>query len=167
MTAGIVLERVEHAIAVMRIDVDVGDALRALRASQQLDDDAAVVEDAEAGGVVARGMMQAGDRHEGAATLALHDRLRRTQGRAHHAGRRLVDATERRRVAAIQKAAAAGGALAHELHDKRGVWKARSSSSVATRGSSTRTRRSRPRASNSRTKAAWRSGPNGWPSAKP
>ena len=60
----IVLERVVHAVAVVRVDVDVGDALEAMRAAQQLDDDAAIVEHAKARGAVARRVMQAGDRHE-------------------------------------------------------------------------------------------------------
>ena len=66
----IVLERVEHAVAVMRIDVDVSDALQAMLAAQHLDRDAAIVEHAEAGGVVARRMMQAGDRNECATRAA-------------------------------------------------------------------------------------------------
>ena len=41
------LEGVEHAVTVVRIDVDVGDAPQAVAGPQQLDHDAAVVEDAE------------------------------------------------------------------------------------------------------------------------
>ena len=66
----VVLERVEHAVAVMRIDVHVGDALQPVALAQQLDRDAAIVEHAEPGGAIARGVMQPGDRHEAAPRLA-------------------------------------------------------------------------------------------------
>ena len=56
------LEPVEHAIAVMGIDVDVGDAPQTVLATQVLDRHAAIVEHAEAGGAAARCVMQPGDR---------------------------------------------------------------------------------------------------------
>ena len=65
--------------------------------------------------------MQACDRHERAAALALHDRVSGIQGGAHHAGSRLVDASKCRRVAPIQKALPAGRALAHEVDVRGGV----------------------------------------------
>ena len=61
---GILLERVEHAVAVMRVDVDVGDAPDAVQPARGLDRDAAVVEYAEPGRAVARRVMQAADRNE-------------------------------------------------------------------------------------------------------
>jgi hypothetical protein len=72
----VVLERVEHPIAVVRVDVDVSDALQS-RALQQLDRHPAVVEDAKARRALARRVMEPGDGHEGAAALAAHDRLHR------------------------------------------------------------------------------------------
>ena len=45
---GVGLERVEHAVAVMRIDVDVGDAADAVELAGGFDRDSAIVEDAEA-----------------------------------------------------------------------------------------------------------------------
>ena len=65
----VVLEGVEHPIAVVRIDVDVGDALEA-GTLELLDGYAAVVEHAEPGCAVARRMVQPGDRHEGAPAVA-------------------------------------------------------------------------------------------------
>ena len=59
---GIVLEAVKHAVAVMRIDIDVRDLLDAVLLAQILDGDAAIVEYAKAGGNVAARMMQARDR---------------------------------------------------------------------------------------------------------
>ena len=64
---GVGLERVEHAVAMMRIDVDVGDAANAVELAGGFDRDAAIVEDAETCRTVARRMMQAADRNECAA----------------------------------------------------------------------------------------------------
>ena len=47
----VVLEGVEDAIAMVRVDVDVGDARQPVLALQHLDDDSDVVEDAEARGM--------------------------------------------------------------------------------------------------------------------
>ena len=44
---GIGLERVEHAVAVMRVDVDVGDTADAVDLPRGFDRDSAIVEDAE------------------------------------------------------------------------------------------------------------------------
>ena len=44
-------KRVENAVAVVCVDVDVGDAAQAVAAPQDLDRDAAIVEDAETGRV--------------------------------------------------------------------------------------------------------------------
>src|SRR3984957_1741797 len=55
----IVLESVEHAVAVVGVDVDVGDALET-GTLEQLDGDPAVVEDAETRRVIARGTMESG-----------------------------------------------------------------------------------------------------------
>ena len=116
----VVLEGIEHTVAMVRVDVDIGDAFQS-RAFQQFDRHAAVVENAEACSAITRGVMQARDRHEGAPALAVHDGLRRTQGRADHARGRLVDATKRGRVAGIEEAGAAGGALAHPFKILRRV----------------------------------------------
>src|SRR5205814_528512 len=110
----ILLEYVEHAVAVMRVDVHVTDALQAL-ALQELDRHAAVVEHAEVGRALARRVVQSRDRHEGPATLPPHDRLHGAQRGADHAGRRPVHAAERRGVAGVEKALTALRALAHEL----------------------------------------------------
>jgi hypothetical protein len=111
---GILLEGVEHAVAVMRVDVDVADALQS-RTLEQLDGHTAVVEHAEAGGAIARGVVQSRDGHEGAPALALHDRLHGAQGGAHHARGRFIHAAEGRRVAGIEKSATALRAVPHEL----------------------------------------------------
>ena len=105
----------------VRIDVDVGDPVQPVYAPQLLDHDSAVIEHAEAGGVVPRRVVQAGDRHERAPVTAPQDPLGRGQARSDHPGRRLEHATERRRVATVEPAAAALRALAHEAHVLRGV----------------------------------------------
>ncbi len=111
----VVLEGVEHAVAVVRVDVDVGDAPEAVTPPQRLDDHAAVVEDAEARGAVARGVVQATDRHEGAAPRSGHDPISRAQARADDGGGGLVHTAKARGVAGIEHAAAELGTALHEL----------------------------------------------------
>ncbi len=114
--ARIVLEPVEHAVAVMSVDVDVGNALQPESSAKLLNGNATVVEHTEPGSLVAGCVMQAGDRNEGATSLLLHDRLRRVEGRPHNQSCRVVHATESRCVASVQKALAGARALADEIH---------------------------------------------------
>ena len=118
---GIVLERVEHAVAVMRIDVDISDALHAVPTPQHFDRHAAVVEDAKAGGVAARRMMQTGNRNECAARGAAEHSVDGVQRRADDVARGFVDAAPGRRVACVEIAEAARRTLAHEIDVGRRV----------------------------------------------
>jgi len=56
---GVVFEAVKYAVAMVRIDIDIGDLLDTVLLSQILDRDAAVVEYAKAGGDVPSRMVQA------------------------------------------------------------------------------------------------------------
>ncbi len=78
----IVFERVVHAIAVMRIDVHVRDALESASLAEQLHRNPAVVEHAAPGRFVAGRVMQAGYGDESVAHLAAHDGVRCIEGRA-------------------------------------------------------------------------------------
>jgi hypothetical protein len=109
------LERVEHAVPVVRVDVDVGDPLQAVPLAQQLDRNAAIVEDAEARRMSARGVMQPRDRDESAPRPAAHDLFDREHRGAHHHARGLVDAPGGRRITRIEVALARGGFADHEL----------------------------------------------------
>ena len=111
----VVFERVEHAVAVMRIDVDIGYALEPARRAQPLDHDAAIVQRTKPGRTAPRGVMQTGDRHEGAAHTAEHHRLGRRERTAGDVGGRLENAAEHRRVAAIQMPDPLARARLHEL----------------------------------------------------
>ena len=111
----VVFERVEHAVAVMRIDVDIGYALEPARRAQPLDHDAAIVQRTKPGRTAPRGVMQTGDRHEGAAHKAEHHRLGRRERTAGDVGGRLENAAEHRRVAAIQMPDPLARARLHEL----------------------------------------------------
>src|SRR4029079_12754143 len=62
--AWVALECVEHAVAVLLVDVDVRDAFDVVQLARGLDRDAAVVEHAETRGVIASRVMQAADRDE-------------------------------------------------------------------------------------------------------
>ena len=118
---GILLEGVEHAVAVMRVDVDVGDAANAVELARRLDRDAAVVEDAKPGRDVARRMMQPADRNERAANGPRDDRGQRLERAADDVRRGFVDAGERRRVAGVEQAAAARRQLDDAIDVRRRV----------------------------------------------
>src|SRR5690606_15584114 len=57
--ARIRLERIEDAVSMVRVDVDVSDGLQPVAATQDLDGHAAVVEHTKSGGAVPRCVMQA------------------------------------------------------------------------------------------------------------
>src|SRR5262249_28788605 len=103
---GIALERVEHAVAVMRVDVDIGYAADVVEPARGFDRDAAVVEDAEARGVIAARGMQTADGDERATQRPLDDRGERLERAADDRGRGLVHAGKRRRVARVEQTAA-------------------------------------------------------------
>ena len=99
---GVVLETVEHPIAVVRVDVDIGHAPDAVSPAQRLDRHAGVIEDAETGGRIAACVVQPRDGYEGAPAVAAQDRVHRIQHRAHDIGAGLVHAAKRRRVAVVE-----------------------------------------------------------------
>jgi len=100
----------------VRIDVDVCDAFEPGFLSQKLDSHTAVVKNAETRGTIPRGVMKARDRHKGAATLALHNRVGGIQSRAHDAGGRFVHASKCGRITPIEKPLPADGTLSHKVH---------------------------------------------------
>ena len=112
----VVLERVEDAVAVVRVDVHVRDARKAVVALQALDHDADVVEDAEARGVRAPRVVQAGDGHESALHAARHDRIAGDERGADDVAGRLEHALERRRVAGVEQAFPRRRARDDEIH---------------------------------------------------
>src|SRR3569832_1849672 len=118
---GIVLETEHHAVTVVRIDVDVGDARQSVIDAQALDDHTAIIEDAKARSAVTPRVMQSRDGNEGAATGAVHDAVRGVHTAADHAGRRLVCAGKNRRIAVIEITALLGTPL-HEVDIRRGVY---------------------------------------------
>ena len=105
----------------MRVDIDVGDALQAVELAQILRGDAAVVEHAETGGAVARGVVKPGDRHERTLRIAVHDRVNRRQRRADDRGCRVEDTGQRRRVAAVEVATPLLRLMRHEVDVVSGV----------------------------------------------
>ena len=111
----IVLESVKDAVAMMRVDVDVGDPRKAVHPLQVFDDDADVVENAKAGRVPASGMVQSGDWHEAAFRPSVHQRVGCDEGRTDDVARRLEHAFPGGRVAGIQVTVAAGGFRLHQV----------------------------------------------------
>ena len=118
---GIVIERVEHPVPMMGVDIDVGDAFEAMAGTQLFDGDPAIVEDTEAGGPVARRMMQPRDGHEGAPASARHERFDGHQGGTDDRTRGIENAAKGRRVSAIEKTVPVQGLLLHELDVLRAV----------------------------------------------
>ena len=113
---GIILVGIEDAVAVVHVDIDVGDAPQAVRAPQRLYDHADVAEHAESRRMIAAGMMQPADRQEGIGRPALHDPGQRVQRRAGHVRRGIEESLAGGRVAAVEKAPVLAAAPAHELH---------------------------------------------------
>src|SRR3970040_218336 len=110
---GILLEGIEHTVAVVRIDVDVGDARDAVVPPRGLDGDTAIVEYAKARGRVPPRMMQAADRNESARNATRDDAVERLERTADDRASRLENPWKRGRVAVIEPARA----HRRELHD--------------------------------------------------
>ena len=104
----IILETVEHAVAVVRVDVDISDALHVVALAQVLDRDAAVIEDTESRCAAACRVVQTGDRDERARVVVVHQLVNGAQHRAHHGRSGVVDPGHGGRIAIVQPAAADG-----------------------------------------------------------
>ena len=118
---GIILEGIEHAITVMRIDIDIGHAMQAMHRTQGFDRHTAVVEHAKARGTVPAGMMQTGDGDKGAPALARHQPVNGIQHAAHDKGGGLIDTRKGRGVPQVQIAGAGGGLADDPLDIPGGV----------------------------------------------
>ena len=114
---GPVGKSVIHTVAMMRIDIDIGDALETPAPMQLLDQHTAIVKHTKTGSRRSRSVVQAGDGHEPPVHFAIDDRTRRFENRAHHTGSNLVHARECRRIAQIQVT----GAGLRQLTDLRQV----------------------------------------------
>ena len=99
---GVLFEGIEHAIAVVGVDVHIGDALQPVPGPQPLDGDTAIIQGAETCRPLSACVMQAGDRHKGSTSLSAHDRLGGAQRRTDHIGSGLVHAEEGWGVAPIE-----------------------------------------------------------------
>jgi energy-dependent translational throttle protein EttA len=113
---GVIFEGVVHPIAVVGIDIYVGDALKARAPAQELDRDPAIVENAEAGCVITGRVVQTCDRHKCPAAAAPHDCIDGIHRSANHIGGSFVNPTERRSIPCVQKALAARRALANKIY---------------------------------------------------
>ena len=87
----------------MGIYVHVGDATDPVACTQVLDGHAAIVEDTEPAGAVTTRVVESGNRHERASTVARHNGIHCRHHRAHHEGGCLVDTPEGRCVTVIER----------------------------------------------------------------
>jgi len=81
--SGVRLEAVIKPIAVMGVDIDVGNTLQTVFAAQPFDEHATVVQGAKARSAPTSRMVQPGNRHEGATRPTPHDLLARQQNASH------------------------------------------------------------------------------------
>jgi hypothetical protein len=106
---------------VVGIDVHVSNAFQAVIPPQHFHGDAAVVEHAEPGGGVARGVVEPRDRDERAARAAGHDLVGRGQRRTDDVRRGLENAAPGRRIARIEVALAGARGFLDPVDVLRGV----------------------------------------------
>ena len=97
----VVLETVEHTIAVMRVDIDVGDALQAKVLTGMFDRDTAIIEHTETRRAIAPCVMQSADRIEGALGVTRQDLFERPERSTDDCGRGLEDAGPGGRIAMV------------------------------------------------------------------
>ena len=164
---GVVLVGVEDAVAVMNVDIDIGDAAHAVLVAQGFDHHTEIVDHAESCRRVAARMVQPADRLKAARDLAADDARQRIQRRAADCAGRLEHAGKARGVAVVEPAFAGLRAEHHPFDMRRGVkahqflraWR----SAVRALAPSAA---SRAAAASSRN-TCWRSTEKGWPSGKP
>ena len=110
---GVVFKTVEHAVAMMGVYVDIGDACQAKILAQIFCRHATVVEHAEPGCPVTGRMVQPGNGHKCAFVVVVHDFVNGTQHRANHGRGRVVNTFHRRCVTVVEPAFADGRHLRH------------------------------------------------------
>ena len=82
----VIFETVEHAVAVMRVDIDVGYALHAVFLAQVFGGNTAIIEDAKPGRTISASVMQSRYRHERALCPPFHDCVHSRQRSANDIG---------------------------------------------------------------------------------
>ena len=104
----VILESVKHAVAMVRIDIDIGDSSKPELFAQVLGGDATIIKDTETGRGIASGVMQSGNGDKRAFVVAMHDLIHRAQYRADDCRCRVVNAGHSRRIAIIEPTRACG-----------------------------------------------------------
>jgi sulfate-transporting ATPase len=110
------LESVENPISVVRVDIDVSDALQPGVPAQQLNRHPNVIEDTEPGRVIATRMVKTCDRNERPSASTRHNRVSGTECRAYNNCRRFINSPKRRSVSSIEKTLPDLRALLDEIH---------------------------------------------------
>ncbi len=115
------LETVENAIAMMSINIDVGDSIESVLLAQVLDRDAAVIEYAESRSMVTSSMMQASDRYECPFVVAVHDFVDRAQNGTNNGGSGIVNTRDGGCVTIVQPTFTGYRHARHLVDVSRGV----------------------------------------------
>jgi len=112
---------VENPVAVMRVDIHVGDPPDTVLLPQRLDHHAQIVEHAEARGMPAPGVMQSADRLEAAGAFAHHYARQPVEGRADHVCRCFEYSREYGRIAVVENLELVAFRMHHSLDMALGV----------------------------------------------
>ena len=104
----IVLKAIENTVTVVRVDIDIGDALEAECLAQVLDGDSAVVENAETGSPVTCRMMQTRNRHERTLVVTMHDLVDGAENSANDSRCSVINTFDSRCIAFIEPALSDG-----------------------------------------------------------
>ena len=110
---GVVLETVKDAVAMMGININVGNALDSKLLAQILDRDPAVVEYAESGSACSRRVMQSGNRDECALVVSVHDLIDGTKHGSDNGRCRVIDSGHGGRIALVEPAVTGRGHTRH------------------------------------------------------
>ena len=121
--AGIGFKAVEHAVAVVGVDVYVGHARDTVHAPQRLNHHPDIVVDTKTCGVVASSMMETTNRLQTALMLTTQQPFHARQRAADHARGNMVQLRKNRRVTRVERGIAAPFSL-HDAVDVGGCMKA-------------------------------------------
>ena len=110
---GVVFETVEHTVAMVGVDIHIGDAFQTKILAQVFCRHTTVVEHAEPGSPIARRMMQSGDRHKSTFVVIVHDFVNGTKHCANDRRGRVVDTFDRRCIATVEPPFARNGHPRH------------------------------------------------------
>ena len=98
----VVVKSVKDTVAVVGVDIDIGDAPQPVFHAQVFGRNTAIVENTKPGGTIASCVMESGNRYKRAFVVVVHHFIDSTQHRAYDRRSRFVDSFDGRRITIIQ-----------------------------------------------------------------